>query len=83
MKRPFAAAVWREDHWYVSQCLEVDIASQGQTEEEALANLAEALGRRINKLDKSGNFGYRRMDDQIQAHDTGREPLAEGSEYAQ
>ena len=43
MKRPFAATVWREGDWYVSQCLEVDIASQGQTEEEALTNLKEAL----------------------------------------
>ena len=43
MKRPFAATVWREGNWYVSQCLEVDVASQGETEEEALANLAEAL----------------------------------------
>jgi predicted RNase H-like HicB family nuclease len=43
MKRPFAAAVWREGNWYVSQCLELDIASQGETEEEALANLKEAL----------------------------------------
>ncbi len=43
MKRPFAATIWREGNWYVSQCLEVDVASQGQTEEEALANLKEAL----------------------------------------
>jgi predicted RNase H-like HicB family nuclease len=43
MKRPFAATVWREGNWYVSQCLEVDIASQGETEQEALANLKEAL----------------------------------------
>jgi predicted RNase H-like HicB family nuclease len=43
MKRQFAAAVWREADWYVSQCLEVDVASQGETEEEALANLREAL----------------------------------------
>jgi predicted RNase H-like HicB family nuclease len=43
MKRPFAATVWREGNWYVSQCLEIDIASQGETEEEALANLKEAL----------------------------------------
>lgn len=43
MKREFAAAVWREKNWYVSQCLELDIASQGETEEEALANLKEAL----------------------------------------
>ena len=43
MKRSFAATVWREGDWYVSQCLEIDIASQGETEEEALANLKEAL----------------------------------------
>lgn len=43
MKRPFAATVWREGHWYVSQCLEIDVASQGETEEEALMNLREAL----------------------------------------
>jgi predicted RNase H-like HicB family nuclease len=43
MKRPFAATVWREGHWFVSQCLEVDVASQGETEDEALANLKEAL----------------------------------------
>ena len=43
MKRPFAATVWKEGDWFVSQCLEVDVASQGETEEEALANLKEAL----------------------------------------
>jgi predicted RNase H-like HicB family nuclease len=43
MKRPFAATVWREGRWYVSQCLELDVASQGDTEEEALANLKEAM----------------------------------------
>ncbi|MEX2299325.1 MAG: type II toxin-antitoxin system HicB family antitoxin [Bryobacterales bacterium] len=43
MKRTFAATVWREGAWYVSQCLELDIASQGATEQEALENLREAL----------------------------------------
>ena len=43
MKRPFAATVWPEGNWYVSQCLEIDVASQGETEEEALGNLREAL----------------------------------------
>jgi len=43
MKRPFAASVWREGDWYVSQCLEVNVASQGETQEGALANLKEAL----------------------------------------
>jgi len=31
-----------EGNWYVSQCLEVDIASQGEGEEEALGNLNKA-----------------------------------------
>jgi predicted RNase H-like HicB family nuclease len=43
MVRPFAATVWREGKWYVSQCLDIDVASQGETEEEALANLKEAI----------------------------------------
>ena len=43
MKRVFNASVWREDDLYVAQCLELDVASQGQTEGEALVNLREAL----------------------------------------
>jgi predicted RNase H-like HicB family nuclease len=43
MKRPFSATVWREGEWFVSQCLEMDVASQGLSEGEALANLREAL----------------------------------------
>ncbi len=43
MKRTFIASIWQEGCWFVAQCLEVDIASQGETEAEALANLGEAL----------------------------------------
>ncbi len=43
MKQQFSASVWREGDWWIAQCLEVDVASQGQTEEEALQNLREAL----------------------------------------
>ena len=43
MKRTFTASITREGDWYVAQCLEVDIASQGETEEEALLNLREAI----------------------------------------
>jgi predicted RNase H-like HicB family nuclease len=43
MKHPFSARVWREGEWFVSQCLDVDVASQGRTEDEALENLREAL----------------------------------------
>jgi predicted RNase H-like HicB family nuclease len=41
--RRFSAAVTREGDWYVAQCLDVDVASQGSTEKEALENLREAL----------------------------------------
>ena len=37
------AAVTHEDPWYVARCLEVEVASQGKTSEEALENLKEAL----------------------------------------
>ena len=43
MKHRFTAAVSREDEWYVAQCLEVDVASQGECEAIALSNLKEAL----------------------------------------
>jgi predicted RNase H-like HicB family nuclease len=43
VKRTFTAHLWQEGDLWVAQCLEVDVASQGATEEEALANLKEAL----------------------------------------
>jgi predicted RNase H-like HicB family nuclease len=43
MERSFAATVWQEGKWYISQCLELDIASQGESKAEALANLQEAI----------------------------------------
>ena len=43
MKRNFNATVWQEGEWHIAQCLEVDVASQGATEEEALENLSDAL----------------------------------------
>jgi hypothetical protein len=36
MKQRFTASVWREGPWFVAQCLEVDVASQGESEQEAL-----------------------------------------------
>src|SRR5438067_2513648 len=39
----FTAAVTHEGDWQVARCLEVEVASQGHTVEEALANLREAL----------------------------------------
>lgn len=45
------AAVHQEEDWYVAQCLEVDVASQGHTIDEALANLAEAVGLYLDEVD--------------------------------
>lgn len=39
----FRAAITHEGAWQVARCLEVEVASQGETVEEALANLREAL----------------------------------------
>jgi predicted RNase H-like HicB family nuclease len=35
--------VYREDEFFVSQCLNVDVSSFGTTREEAVANLKEAV----------------------------------------
>ena len=43
MKQKFTASIWQEDEWFVAQCVEVDVASQGHTEDEALENLRDAL----------------------------------------
>ena len=43
MKRVCTASVCREGEWYVAQALDVDIASQGESVDDALANLREAL----------------------------------------
>jgi predicted RNase H-like HicB family nuclease len=43
MKQTFTARVFQEGNWFVAQCIEVDVASQGETETEALNNLQEAL----------------------------------------
>jgi len=42
-EREFSAVVLPEGDLFVAQCLDVDIASQGATESEALDNLKEAL----------------------------------------
>ena len=39
----FHAAIWPEGDLFVAQCLDVDVASQGESEHEALEALREAL----------------------------------------
>jgi predicted RNase H-like HicB family nuclease len=43
MTRTFTASITREGDWYIAHCLEVDVASQGETADAALANLREAI----------------------------------------
>ncbi len=35
--------VWPEGKWFIAQCLDIDVASQGHSEEEAIENLRDAL----------------------------------------
>jgi len=42
-KRNFTAIIEKEDNMYVALCPELDIASQGNSVEEASSNLKEAI----------------------------------------
>lgn len=39
----FQSVIYKEDQYYVAQCLDIDVSSFGESENEALANLKEAL----------------------------------------
>ncbi len=39
----FTAAITQEGDWFVARCLQVEVASQGESIEAALVNLREAL----------------------------------------
>ncbi len=43
MKKDVSVVVWQEGTWFIAQCLDVDVASQGFSEGEAIANLRDAL----------------------------------------
>jgi predicted RNase H-like HicB family nuclease len=49
--RTFTAAVHQEEDWYIAQCLEADVASQGRSIDEALANLAEAVELYLEEIE--------------------------------
>ncbi len=41
--REFSSVLTREEKWYVADCPELGVASQGKTVESALENLREAI----------------------------------------
>jgi len=43
MKVKVTVLIQKEENWYVSKCLENNVASQGKTIEDAINNLKEAL----------------------------------------
>ena len=43
VKKDMSYVVWQEGEWFIAQCLDVDIASQGYSEDEATENLRDAL----------------------------------------
>ena len=43
VQRILENVVWKEGSYFVAQCLNIDISSFGETREEALENLDEAI----------------------------------------
>ncbi|HEY5392479.1 MAG TPA: type II toxin-antitoxin system HicB family antitoxin [Hanamia sp.] len=43
MKTEFKNVVWKEGKYYVALCLNIEVSSFGETKEEALKNLNEAI----------------------------------------
>ena len=43
MKLKVTVMIEKDENWYVSKCIENNIATQGKTIEESLENLKEAL----------------------------------------
>lgn len=43
MKTEIKNIVWKEENHYVAQCLNVEVSSFGETKQEALKNLQEAV----------------------------------------
>ncbi len=43
MRLDLTAVVWQEGDWFVAQCAELGVASQGRTEDDAMRNLEEAV----------------------------------------
>jgi predicted RNase H-like HicB family nuclease len=55
--------VYREDKYFVSQCLNVDISSFGETVDEATSNLKEALSLYFEDI--PARLNYRKIDETL------------------
>jgi predicted RNase H-like HicB family nuclease len=52
----------QEEEWYVATCLENNIASQGKTIDEAMANLREAIALYYEDEDKKEELNFFQSD---------------------
>lgn len=50
-QRNLEIVVWKEDKYFVAQCLDVDVSSFGETKEIAVSNLNEALELYFEDID--------------------------------
>ena len=84
-KRVVTASVWKEGAWFVAQALETDVASQGETKEDALANLREALELHFEPPVPTSTPELRRIEVDIAADwdscPSGGRPQAEGGGF--
>jgi len=52
----FTVAITHDPPWYVARCLDVEVASQGETVERALENVKEALGLYLEDAPSLGDL---------------------------
>jgi len=60
---PFKYVVYREDKYYVSQCLNAEVSSFGSSVEEAIAQLTEAM--KLYLADESERATFQTVEEAI------------------
>ncbi len=63
----FTVTIWEEDGVYVSKCVELEIASCGDTPRDALDNIREAIDIYLKNAREYGMFGD--IEPSITAHE--------------
>lgn len=58
MKSTYSIVIDKEDDWYVSHCVELGIASQGRTIDEAKINIREAIELYIESFQEKDDLIY-------------------------
>jgi len=53
MKTKYQILIWQEPPYFIAKCLDLNIASQGKTRDEAIKRLGEAIDFYLEDLDES------------------------------